>query len=98
LVSGAPDYLERYKRHREERDTIAESERASKVFSTYSDRELQALIRKIEGCRDRFISQGSGEDRVRCFCSIFDEIKAGNCGTLPRIDDWQRMYEELCKR
>jgi hypothetical protein len=98
LVSGAPDYLESYQRHREERDTIAESKRASQVFSTYSDRELEALIRKIEGCRDRFISQGSGEDRARCFCSILEEIKAGNGGRLPLVDDWERMYNQLCRR
>ena len=77
-------------------DTIAESKRASARYSTYSDREVQEIVKKIEACRDRFITQGSGTDRARCLCSIFEEIKAGNGGSLPRIDDWERMYNQLC--
>lgn len=85
--------------HREEKDTIAEAQRASAVFSTYSDREIEELIKKIEGCRDRFISQGSGSDRARCLCSIFKEITDGNGGSLPHIDAWQGMYDTLkCSR
>jgi hypothetical protein len=95
LAEGAVDYAASLRRHREEPDTIRESQRASRVFSTYSDAEIEALIRKIEGCRDRFISQGGGVDRARCLCSIFNEIKAGNGGTLPLIDDWARMYKQL---
>jgi len=60
-----------------------------------SDSEIQELISKIEGCRDRFIAQGGGADRARCLCSIFNEIKAGNGGSLPVIDDWLRMYGQL---
>jgi hypothetical protein len=57
------------------------------TFSTYSDPEVQVIIRKINGCRDRFIKQGGGTDRARCLCSIFQEIKDGNGGDLPRLDD-----------
>lgn len=95
LVSGAPDYYARYRRHREEQETIAESRRASRVFSTFSDDEIRMLIEKIEGCRDRFMSQGSGRDRARCLCSIFNEIKEANGGQLPEVDDWERMYLQL---
>jgi len=97
LASGAPDYWKSYQRHRDERATIAESRRASKTFSTYSDRELEEIIRKIEGCSDRFINQGSGADRARCFCSIFKEIVDGNGGVMPEIDDWDQMYNQLCR-
>jgi hypothetical protein len=95
LASGVPDYVSSYLRHKEDQATIAESRRASETFSTYSDDELGAIIRRIEGCRDRFIEQGSGLDRSRCLCSIFKEIRDGNGGRLPRIDAWERMYEQL---
>lgn len=95
LAEGAVDYTASLRRHREEAATIAEARRASETFSTFSDREIQELIRRIESCRDRFISQGSGHDRARCLCSILHEIKAGNGGRLPRIDDWERMYSVL---
>ena len=94
LVQGGIDYAANVQRHRQEADTIAESRRASVTFSTYSDRELEVLIGKIEGCRDRFIAQGRGADRARCLCSIFKEIRDGNGGLLPEIDDWRRMYNQ----
>jgi hypothetical protein len=95
LVQGGIDFATSYQRHRQESDTIAESQRVSLAYSTYSDRELEDLIRKIEGCRDRFITQGSGADRARCLCSIFKEISDGNGGSLPDVDDWRRMYGQL---
>jgi hypothetical protein len=95
LVKSGADYAQSYQDHRRERATINESERVSKTFSTFSNREVQELVSKIEGCRDRFITQGSGADRARCLCSILNEIKDGNGGKLPPIDDWQRIYDEL---
>jgi hypothetical protein len=95
LAEGAVDFAASIQRHRQEADTIAEARRISVVFSTYSDREVEELLRKIEGCRDRFITQGSGADRARCLCSIFNEIKYGNGGSLPLLDDWSRMYQQL---
>lgn len=95
LTEGAVDYAASLQRHRQEPDTIREASRASVAFSTYSDEEIEATIRRINGCRDRFIAQGGGADRARCLCSIFNEIKAGNGGTLPLIDDWARMYAQL---
>lgn len=95
LAQGAVDYASSYQKHREEAATRAEAQRISVAFSTYSDEEIEELIRKIKGCRDRFIAQGSGHDRARCLCSIFNEIKAGNGGFVPNIDDWQRMYSVL---
>jgi hypothetical protein len=95
LATGVEGYWESHRRHLAEPDTISESQRVSGVFSTFSDAEIRELIRKIEGCRDRFILQGSGHDRARCLCSIFNEIQDGNGGSLPLIDDWQRMYQQL---
>jgi hypothetical protein len=95
LVKSGADYTKSLIAHRREPDTIAEAQRVSRTFSTYSDREVQEIVRKIEGCRDRFISQGSGKDRARCLCSIFEEIMAGNGGTLPLIDAWHDMFNQL---
>jgi len=95
LIQGGVDYAANLARHRAEPDTIEEAGRVSRAYSTYSDEEVQALIEKIEGCRKRFIAQGSGADRARCLCSIFNEISDGNGGSLPRIDDWERMYRQL---
>jgi hypothetical protein len=99
LVEGAPDYYRSYTRHREERATIEAARRASLSFSTYSDRELEDLIRRIEGCRDRFIEQNAGQDRSRCLCNILNQIKDGNGGELPEVDAWREMYAQLkCSR
>jgi hypothetical protein len=99
LFEGAPDYYERLRAHMRESDTINESKRVAETFSTYSDEEVRAILRRIDGCRNRFIAQGGGADRAQCLCSIFDEIRAGNGGTLPLVDDWARMYRQLnCDR
>jgi hypothetical protein len=98
VIEWGVEYAVAFRRHREEADTVAESNRVAAEFSTYSDAEVRELIRKIEGCRDRFIKQGSGTERSRCLCSIFQEIKDGNGGDLPKIDDWRRMFDKLkCK-
>lgn len=95
LIQGGVDYATSLARHRAESDTITEAGRASRTYSTYSDEEVEQLIKKIDGCRKRFVAQGSGADRARCLCSIFKEISDGNGGALPSIDDWQRMYSQL---
>jgi hypothetical protein len=95
LVQGGVDYVASLQRHRQEPDTIAEARRVSRVFSTYSDDEVEEIVRRINACRARFIEQGSGADRARCFCSILNEFRDGNGGTLPAIDDFQRMYGQL---
>jgi hypothetical protein len=95
VIEWGVDYAAALRKHKEESETIAESQRVAVAFSTYSDAEVEAIIRKINGCRDRFIQQGGGTDRARCLCSIFQEIKNGNGGDLPRIDDWQRMFDQL---
>lgn len=95
LVSGVPDYYANLRRHREERATVRAAHLASERYSTFSDKELTEIIAKIEGCRDRFIVQGSGKDRARCLCSIFNEIMDGNGGELPDVDAWREMYAQL---
>ena len=93
------DVTESYQKHRKEKDTIQESQRVSAIYSTYSEDEIRAMISKLEGCRDRFIKQGGGKDRIRCICSILNEVVDGNGGSLPHIDDWENIYNQLgCSR
>jgi len=65
-----------------------------RAFSTYSDRELDAIKMRIESCRDRFVREGSGPQRKICLCSVLQDVKDGNGGSIP-IEEWERAYEQL---
>jgi hypothetical protein len=84
-----------YAKYRQDAATISESRRVSAAYSSYSEGELESLLRRLHGCRDRFIEQGGGKDRARCICSVLQEAKEGNGGTLPIVDDWQIIYSQL---
>jgi hypothetical protein len=93
------DVREQYQKHRKEKDTVAEARRVSAVFSTYSEEEVQAILERLKGCQERFIKEGSGPARQRCFCQVFNDVIDGNGGKLPRIDDWENIYGQLnCPR
>lgn len=64
------------------------------TYSTYSDREVEAIKKRIEGCRDRFIKEGAGEGRKTCLCSVLQDVKDGNGGSIP-VDEWEKTYEKL---
>jgi hypothetical protein len=97
ITLGA-DIQKQYEKHHNEQDTIAEAERASEVFSTYSEEEGQAILKRLKECRDRFVREGVGAARAKCLCSVFRDVMDGNGGVLPRIDDWENIYGQLkCK-
>jgi hypothetical protein len=88
-----------YEKYVKDKDTIRESERVSHDFSTYSDAEVESMLFRLKGCRDRFVSQGGGAERAKCICSVLQEAMEGNGGTLPRIDDWENIFRRLdCTR
>ena len=62
--------------------------------STFSDQELDAIKRRIEACRDRFVREGSGEQRKECLCSVLKDVKDGNGGDIP-VPDWADAYRQL---
>jgi hypothetical protein len=98
ITLGA-DIREQFQKHRNERDTIAEADRVSRVFSTFSEQEVQAILDRLKACQDRFIREGDGAARKRCFCQVFKDVSDGNGGTLPRIDDWDNIYRQMkCPR
>ena len=65
------------------------------ALMTYTENEVKEIEDRIEGCRDRFIKEGSGERRARCLCSVLTDVKDGNGGDMPDIDSWEEIYDQL---
>jgi len=63
-------------------------------FGTYSDSEIDAIEARIQSCRDRFITEGSGEARKNCLCSVLQDVMMGNGGTIPD-SEWSNVYDAL---
>jgi hypothetical protein len=76
-------------------ETIREAQQANLQYSTYSEEELQDLIDRIKGCRDRAIREGDPKRRVNCLCSVLAYAKDGNGGDMPDVADWQEIYNQL---
>lgn len=89
------DLDETFKKYKSDRETIAEAQRVSVAYSTFSKAEVESLLRRLRGCRERFIAQGGGMDRARCICNVLNEARDGNGGALPVVDDWQNIYAQL---
>ena len=96
-IKSGIDFLSALKKYRTDPATIRESQRVSKVFSTFSDAEVAAITKRLEECRRRFAAEGDGKRRNECFCSVFGDVRDGN-GEIPPIDDWQKMFRQLCGR
>jgi hypothetical protein len=94
-TKAAIDLDQTYLKYSRDPDVVREAKRVSLTISTYSDEEVEALLHRLKGCRDRFVSQGSGKDRAKCICSVLNEARVGNGGQLPIIDDWQNIYALL---
>jgi hypothetical protein len=94
ITLGA-DVRKQYQKHHAEKDTIAEAQRVSQVFSTYSEQEVEAILARLKACMDRFVQEGSGAARKRCLCNVFRDVIEGNGGRLPHIDDWENIYRQL---
>jgi predicted CopG family antitoxin len=80
--NNAPDYLSR-------------GEILRNIFGTYSDAEVEAIKDRIESCRNRFIAEGSGKNRIACLCSVLNDVKDGNGGIIP-VPEWERTHKQLC--
>ncbi len=65
------------------------------AFSTYTDRDIEAIKERIEGCRDRYIKEGGGAGGSVCLCSVLTDVRDGNGGQIPEIDNWPEAYEIL---
>jgi len=89
------DVEKAYVQHRAEQATITEARRVSRVYSTYSDAEIEAILKRLKRCAERFVAEGSGQGRKDCLCSVFKDVIDGNGGSLPHIDDWDNIFRQL---
>ncbi|MEO0552947.1 MAG: hypothetical protein AAF149_07100 [Bacteroidota bacterium] len=55
-------------KNREDPATRLEAERIVGL-ATFSEEEVAAILKRLQGCRDRFIEQGGGQERAFCLCS-----------------------------
>jgi hypothetical protein len=94
-VTSTIDVGTNINRYLSDSETIQESRRISRVFSTYSDDEVNAIARRLDECRRRFIAEGDGEQRRKCMCNALTDLKAGNGGQLPHADHWYEYWEQL---
>jgi hypothetical protein len=91
---GRDTFSEFLSRRQSSPDYQAKGQLLQHAFSTFSDAELEAIKKRIEACRDRFIREGSGGQRKTCFCSVLTDVKDGNGGVI-NDPDWRRAYEQL---
>jgi hypothetical protein len=94
IATGRDTFDLFYQRRLASPEAPTRADALSKAFSTYSDEEVDAIRERIEGCRRRFIEEGSGEQRKRCLCSVLTDVKDGNGGSIP-IGDWADTYDQL---
>jgi len=94
VVKYGAEYTAAFARKMDEPATNAAAQKVSLVLSTYSDDEVEQLLRRIKRCRDHFIDEGSGIERVKCMCSVLRDIKDGNGGDFP-LDEWEELFRQL---
>jgi hypothetical protein len=91
---GRDTYAVFFARRRAAPDFVDKGRVLQRIYSTYSDSEIEAIRKRIENCRDRFIAEGSGEARRTCLCRVLSDVKAGNGGNIP-VPDWANIYKQL---
>lgn len=63
-------------------------------FSSYSDKEVRAIEKRLLECRKRFIAEGNGLQRRKCLCSVLADVRSGNNG-LPPSTSWHQLADQL---
>ena len=95
MVSLGKESFQAYlDRRRQDSSNQKNADLLQRALSTYSDAEVEAIRRRIESCRDRFIREGSGENRKACLCSVLSDVKEGNGGQIP-VKEWEDVYDRL---
>jgi hypothetical protein len=96
-VKSGADVALSIRKYREDKDTIRESSRVSKVFSTFSDEEVASITKRLEECQKRFAAEGDGQKRAECSCNVFADIRKAN-GGIPAIDDRRNIFRQVCAK
>lgn len=95
VITLGKETFQDYLNKRKQDSTLRSKENALRTaFSTYSDKEVEAIQKRIENCRQRFIEEGAGTARKNCLCSVLTDVRNGNGG---RINDpeWENIYNTL---
>lgn len=95
ITLGRESFSEYFRRREIDPSTIKIAESVQITFSTYSDAEISAIEKRIIRCRDRFIEEGSGEQRSGCLCSVLRDAKDGNGGDLSFFPEWDLYFTQL---
>lgn len=95
LNTGRDTYEFFYKQRLSDPNALQRAAALQHAFSTYTDREIERIKERVEGCHDRFIKEGSGTRRTECLCSVLTDVKDGNGGSIPDFDNWPQTYDKL---
>lgn len=91
---GKETFQEYLNRRQKDPSLTTKAKALAEAFSTFSQPEIEAIMKRIENCRQRFIDEGSGAARRTCLCSVLRDVREGNGGTIPD-PEWERNYEQL---
>ena len=94
LNTGRDAFQEFFDKHTKAPDSAVRAASLQKALSTYSEEEKQAILERLQRCRDRFKLEGSGAQRRICFCSVLQDVKDGECGIISD-PEWQRTYDQM---
>lgn len=94
INTGRDIFLEFYERRITAPDAMERAATLQQALSTYTDDEIKAINKRLQACRDRFVREGSGPHRRDCLCSVLQDVKDGNGGTIP-LPDWEQSYRTL---
>jgi hypothetical protein len=91
---GKESFSQYLERRQKAKDYVSRGEILQKALSSYDDDEIDAINERIRSCKDRFIREGSGQNRKKCLCSVLTDVKDGNGGDFP-FPEWDRLYRQL---
>jgi hypothetical protein len=94
IATGRDTFETFLEQRRNSPDAMQRAAVLQSALSTYSDEEVEAIRDRLQSCRDRFIREGSGGQRKQCLCSVLQDVKDGNGGSIP-FDDWNDTYDTL---
>ncbi len=91
---GKESFSQYLDRRQKSKEYNARGEILQKALSSYGDDEIDAIDERIRACKDRFIREGSGQNRKKCLCSVLTDVRDGNGGSFP-FPQWRSLYKQL---
>jgi|APSaa5957512535_1039671.scaffolds.fasta_scaffold314016_1 hypothetical protein len=94
-ISAGVGFYEMLQKHKSDPKLPQKAAILREALSTYSEDEVESIQDNLNHCQEQFKATGNGPGRVQCFCFVLRNVKDGNGGTMPDIDNWQAVYEQL---